>query len=213
MIVGHLGMKNVCKHFSELVSGNKISAVLVSAILLSGLFLGPNLFTEVEAGVSSSSGGASFTPCLSEEVTHFDKIIFHSEGAALRDNFGTFIGAFTPLDIKVLDDPTGVANLKTKVANFLNGIGWTNAGFGPVNPKRIVIDDVDYAIECIKLPSLQIWSVKTICGVLNPFEMRFGYFNTIINVHNPTDIVTPVTYTIGGTTITENLNPGAYQNS
>jgi len=80
---------------------------------------------------------------------HWDKIVFHTEGAALRDSTGKFIPVFTPLDIKVIDDPTQVANLKIKVANFLNGVGWTNGGGGPVNPNRIVIDDVDYTAICV----------------------------------------------------------------
>jgi len=191
-IVGHLGMKNVCKHFSELVNGKKISAVLVGAILVSGLFLGPNLFTDAEAG-APLSGGASFTPCLSEEVTHFDKIIFKPTKFLFAPGL-PFISPFVLSDVKVVDDPGEVADLSLKVANFLNGLGYTRPDGTPVPAKFIIIEDVEYAIECIKLQSLQIWAVKYICGVLPITDMPFGLFRTEINIHNPNTVKTSVSF-------------------
>lgn len=186
-IVGHLGMKTGCKNFSELVKGKKISAVLVSSILMSGLFLGPNLFTETEAGLITTTPLSGGFPCLSEEVTHFDKILFHTEGAGLRNTLSEFLKPLTPLDIKVIDDISDVADLKPKVVNFLTSLGWTFGNGSPIKASFIVIDEVEYAIECIKLQSLQIWNVKYICGVLPITDMPFGLFRTEINIHNPND--------------------------
>jgi len=53
-----------------------------------------------------------------------------------------------------------------------------------------VIDDVEYAIECIKTPTLQIWDVKYLCDVFQIFDMPFGLFRTDINIHNPNTIST-----------------------
>ena len=46
------------------------------------------------------------------------------------------------LDIKVLDDPRTIADLKAKVLTFLG------AAVLPANLNTIVIDDVDYAVVC-----------------------------------------------------------------
>jgi hypothetical protein len=78
---------------------------------------------------------------------HMDKIIFRITGdlaaannadqAALDD-----VPRSSRLDIKVLDDPTTVADLKGKVLTFLGALD------NEANRLQIAIDDVDYAVVC-----------------------------------------------------------------
>jgi hypothetical protein len=78
---------------------------------------------------------------------HMDKIIFHitDELVAVNPNDQPQLDAVPQnrrLDIKVLDDPQTVADLKAKVLTFLR------ASVTPANLNAIVIDDVDYAVVC-----------------------------------------------------------------
>ena len=89
--------------------------------------------------------------CIAE---HWDKIIFQ----ILRDPSKTINPDYlkTPLDIKVLDDPTSVANLVVKVKEFIaaNGIAVVSGTtFDPTIVPQLKIDiiDVEYAIVCIPL--------------------------------------------------------------
>jgi len=89
--------------------------------------------------------------CIPE---HWDKIIFQ----ILRDPSGTINPNYlkTPLDIKVLDDPTSVANLVAKVKQFIaaNGIAVVpGTTFDPTIVPQLKIDiiDVEYAIVCITI--------------------------------------------------------------
>jgi len=78
---------------------------------------------------------------------HMDKIIFRITGdltaeddadqAALDD-----VPRSSRLDIKVIDDPTTVADLKGKVLTFLGALD------NEANRLQIAIDDVDYAVVC-----------------------------------------------------------------
>jgi len=84
------------------------------------------------------------TVCKVENVQHWDKILFMVTDPRLASQ--TNVSANTELDIKVLDDPQKVADLKQKVLNFL---GAPNA-----NKNAIKILDVEYAIICATPPPL-----------------------------------------------------------
>jgi hypothetical protein len=80
-------------------------------------------------------------------AVHMDKVIFRITGAlvAALDADQPALDAVprdSRLDIKVLDDPRTVADLKGKVLTFLRAVD------GPGNRANIVIDDVDYAVVC-----------------------------------------------------------------
>ena len=106
-----------------------------------------NLIPEAVGGIFPT------TNCVNAggSYDHWDKIIFTSEGAALRDSGGRFIPPGTVLDWKFPQtDPFEPVQLAKLTADHLNdNQGWTNGGFGAVNPARIVIIDVDYTAICV----------------------------------------------------------------
>jgi hypothetical protein len=78
---------------------------------------------------------------------HMDKIIFLIVGPLTALNAAdqmalNLVPQQTTLDIKVLDDPRTVADVKGKVLTFLG------AADTAVNRGAIKIDDVDYAVVC-----------------------------------------------------------------
>jgi hypothetical protein len=80
--------------------------------------------------------------CPAKDVQHWDKIVFMitSPDIARRVN----LTANTELDIKVLDDPHKVSDVKQKVLDFLKI---------PTAPKAALrIVGVDYAIICTTTP-------------------------------------------------------------
>jgi hypothetical protein len=87
----------------------------------------------------------SSTPAI--EAEHADKIIFRITGMLIAKSPSQqvaldLIPRNTPLDIKVLDDPTTVADLKGKVLTFLGAVDNAAAR------QAVTIIDVDYAIVC-----------------------------------------------------------------
>jgi hypothetical protein len=85
-------------------------------------------------------------------AVHMDKIIFHISGplVAMVQADQPALNAVpqnSRLDIKVLDNPRTVADLKAKVLTFLR------AAVNPANRNNIVIDDVDYAVVCPRIPN------------------------------------------------------------
>lgn len=80
--------------------------------------------------------------CAEAGVQHWDKIVFMITDPKLASKAN--VTANTELDIKVLDDPQKVADLKQKVMNF---IGTPNG-----NKSSIKIVDVEYAIICAMPP-------------------------------------------------------------
>jgi hypothetical protein len=80
-------------------------------------------------------------------AVHMDKIIFRIVGPLTAVNAADqmaldLVPDQTTLDIKVLDDPATVADVKGKVLTFLG------AADSAVNRGSIKIDDVDYAVVC-----------------------------------------------------------------
>jgi len=80
--------------------------------------------------------------CAKGNVQHWDKIVFMITDPKLATKAN--VTANTELDIKVLDDPKKVADLKQKVLNFL--------GDAKGNKSTIRIVDVEYAIICALPP-------------------------------------------------------------
>jgi hypothetical protein len=85
-------------------------------------------------------------------ATHMDKIIFHLTGALLAAAPAdqpalNAVVRDSRLDIKVLDNPRTVADLKAKVLSFLR------AAVTPANRENVTIDDVDYAVICPQIPT------------------------------------------------------------
>jgi hypothetical protein len=96
--------------------------------------------------VCDAGGGAPI------QAVHMDKIIFHITGplVAMVQADQPALNAVpqnSRLDIKVLDNPRTVADLKAKVLTFLR------AAVNPANRNNIVIDDVDYAVVCPRIPN------------------------------------------------------------
>jgi len=84
-------------------------------------------------------------------TAHMDKIIFQVTGD-LRAQIQADQPALdavprkTDLDIKVIDNPTTVADLEGKVLTFLGALDTAQ------NRENIVISDVEYAVICPRAP-------------------------------------------------------------
>ncbi len=138
----------------KVIAGLSIAAVLLGSVFSFGLFT-----PKAEAGENGTFPGESFpTACLFNEVKHWDKIIFQ----ILRDPSGVIMSQYlkTPLDIKVLDEPSLVANIDAKIRDFIIVHGIANVPpFDPDDPDNITdeivaklkidIIDVEYAIVCV----------------------------------------------------------------
>jgi hypothetical protein len=106
-----------------------IILVLVAAtlVLSANVKAAPNAFAQSQAAI-----------CPPKNVQHWDKIVFliRSSDLARRVN----LPVDSELDIKVLDDPLKVADIKQKVLTFMNV---------PDEPRdSIQILFVDYAMIC-----------------------------------------------------------------
>lgn len=90
--------------------------------------------------VYGQAGSNESSTCTLESTKHWDKIIFELKDKRVAEKVQQPVN--TELDIKVLDNPKEVADLKKKILDFL-GL--------PVNPetrKAIKILDVDFAVVC-----------------------------------------------------------------
>jgi hypothetical protein len=106
--------------------------------------------------------------CSQNNVQHWDKIIFAIVDPDLAKKVN--LTANTELDIKILDDPHKVADIKQKVLDFLNV---------PNAPKKAIqILDVEYAIICAsQIPSeirLSIENVTQLPLILNQTRLAFN---------------------------------------
>ncbi len=100
--------------------------------------------------VSAGGGFLDICDSGSGEIQHWDKIIFTSSAAIFKQGEPT-IAKNTMADIKVLDDPTTVANLPQKVVDFLAFNSYTRNGGGGFHPSQITVIDVEYAIACVSI--------------------------------------------------------------
>ena len=93
-------------------------------------------------GTNNASTTTPQAVCPEENVKHWDKIVFMVTSPVLA--MKAHVSVNTELDIKVLDNPKEVADLKQKVLDF---IGVPNG-----NKSSLKIIDVEYAIICTKGP-------------------------------------------------------------
>ena len=122
-----------------------MSTVLVMILISGSIF---TIFqTQIQAQIESlfleqayaqQSHQYSSIACPAKNVQHWDKIVFVIKSADLSKRLK--LPAISELDIKVLDDPTKVADLKKNVLNFLKV---------PNEPRSsIEIRNVEYSIIC-----------------------------------------------------------------
>ena len=112
---------------------NKFSAIILLTIFISSTL--PVFATKTPLKAYAQSSGFV---CPSKNVQHWDKIVFFIRSPDLSKRVRLPMN--TELDIKVLDDPLKVADLKQKVLSFLKV---------PTEPRTsIQILDVRYAIIC-----------------------------------------------------------------
>lgn len=74
---------------------------------------------------------------------HWDKIVFKITDVKLAEQFKLI--ANDPYDIKVLDNPRRVADLKAKVLAFLYG---PRTAYPLYDRAKVEITDVEYALDC-----------------------------------------------------------------
>ena len=131
----------------------KTSPVLAVMALVIGIAASPASHAEIQVDFFGKPANVrcpappGAPPGTVVRAVHMDKIIFH-----LTDDLVSpipvvqaqlnLIPKNSRLDIKVLDDPNTIADLKGKVLTFMG------APNSPFNRDRIVIDDVDYAVVC-----------------------------------------------------------------
>ncbi len=100
--------------------------------------------------------GSVNSVCPAGSIQHWDKIIFEvvlggGELSLISPDGETELEVEKEYDIKVLDDPNEVADLKQKTADKLNDIGYqkfTIQGPKPIRDFNVEIIDVEYAIAC-----------------------------------------------------------------
>ncbi len=136
------------------MTNSKLIYVGIAGIGIAMLFtvgLENNLIP-VEAG----PGPFPITNCelFGGQYDHWDKVIFTSEGAALRDNNGIFIPPGTVLEFKFPQtDPFIPINLAQLVTTHLgSNLSWTLGNFGTITANFIKIIDVEYTAVCVPGP-------------------------------------------------------------
>ena len=93
----------------------------------------------LEQAYAQQSHQYTSNACPAKNVQHWDKIVFVIKSADLAKRLK--LPANSELDIKVLDDPTKVADLKKNVLNFLKV---------PNEPRSsIEILQIRYALICV----------------------------------------------------------------
>jgi len=132
----------------------KTDNTVTGDLAVTGDITGPTI-TALTTAISSAGG-----VCPAQNVVHYDKVIYHPTlniadcgvpsgnptELLTKDQFGNG----PDYDIKVLDDPTKVADLNQKVADFLNNLNYCSPGgqAGDLTPANIHVTDVDYRIVC-----------------------------------------------------------------
>ena len=102
----------------------------------------------------------SSTSCPPENIQHWDKVVFSinlipfDEGF-ISPNGETVLDEFSIFDVKVLDDPNKLADLREKVVLKLALMGYQKDNAleqGPVDlaETNIEIIDVEYSIVCVQ---------------------------------------------------------------
>jgi hypothetical protein len=98
----------------------------------------PNAFPDEEDITTQPESNVQTNVCPEENVQHWDKIVFVIPNPQVAKR--AHVPANTELDIKVLDDPHKVADIKQKVIDFLK--------LTSSDRNAIKIVDINYAIIC-----------------------------------------------------------------
>jgi hypothetical protein len=145
-----INAKNTIREEKNMKTSLALAVTAVVAGMVTSAF--PTV-SRAEIQVVDSHGEPAVVPCALLPngkfvyAVHMDKIIFRIVGNLVAPDVGTqtalnSIPKNSRLDIKVLDDPKTIADLKGKVLTFM---GAPNSAD---NRDQIVIDDVDYAVVC-----------------------------------------------------------------
>ena len=134
------------------LAGVAIAAVLLGSVLTVGMFIPKAEANHASASTLCTEPDASTGVGILTWVHHWDKIIFQ----IIRDPSGTVAPSHlkTPLDIKVEDNPNNVANIDTKIRDFLKvhdgllTVPGTTLSDPVIDNLKIDIIDVEYAIVC-----------------------------------------------------------------
>ena len=132
----------------------KADTTVTGDLAVTGAITGPTI-SAISAAIASAG------ICPAQNVVHYDKVTFHPTliiadcgvpsgnptELLTKDQFGNG----PDYDIKVLDDPTKVADLNQKVTDKLNGLNYCLPGgtAGDLTPINIHVTDADYSIDCI----------------------------------------------------------------
>lgn len=126
---------------------NAFQRLAIPALL--GLASLPSLAASqvVEAIAKPAQIRCNTSPAGNVNVVHADKIIFMLGGALQAVNPADQVALDkiprnSELDIKVLDDPTTIADLRGKVLSFIGAVDNLNAR------TQVKIIDVDYSMVC-----------------------------------------------------------------
>jgi len=99
--------------------------------------------------------------CPQQNVQHWDKIIYKptllgGDISFVEPQGETELVENKFYDVKVIDDPNKTIDLAQAVADKLNQLGYKKQFIQPplrnINPDNILIEDVEYAIVCLKTP-------------------------------------------------------------
>jgi hypothetical protein len=113
--------------------------VLTSAALAASL-LASGMASAVEPIIPPPPPPAPVPP---PACRHWDKIVFKITDVKLAEQFRLIPN--DPYDIKVLDNPKKVADLKAKVLAFLYG---PQTAYPVYDRAKVAIIDVEYALDC-----------------------------------------------------------------
>ena len=143
-----------------------IWGIIVAAAFVGGTVFSADLasaakpITEVFVTNESSKPvrvtGSVNSVCPAGSIQHWDKIIFEvvlgdGELSFISPEGATVLDVDKEYDIKVLDNPDEVADLKQKTADKLNELGYEKFTIQfprPIRDFNIDIIDVEYAIAC-----------------------------------------------------------------
>ena len=115
-------------------------------VLLAGIFAVSGDIKSAEAGLGTPPPPPSSICPEEGKFQHWDKVVFHTEAIAIKDSIGAVTKAGSPLDVKLIDDPSKAADLESRIANFLNAHDYTTLSGNPIKPNHIIVDEVKYEL-------------------------------------------------------------------
>jgi len=121
---------------------------------VSGDITGPTI-DAISAAITTSAS------CPQENIQHWDKVIFSAnmddpfDEGFISPNGKTELDEFSVFDVKVLDDPNELADLREKVVQKLSSLGYQKNYFlepfiRDLAETNIDIIDIEYSIICVQ---------------------------------------------------------------